>query len=113
MHGGLALASSLSALGNMGLLLFFLRKKIGRFGGKAITVAGAKAAVASLPMALAVYWVMGFLDWSLPGHKLAKASVMTGAVGAGVLLFLVCAHLLRSEEAGEAVALFRRKVLKR
>jgi putative peptidoglycan lipid II flippase len=56
---------------------------------------------------------MGLIDWSLPGHKLVKAVVMSGAVGAGALLFLLCAHLLRSGEAGEAVALFRRKVLKR
>jgi putative peptidoglycan lipid II flippase len=113
LHGGLALASSLSALGNMALLLYFLRRKIGRFGGRGITVAGLKAAVASLPMALAVQWGMGLIDWSLPGQKLVKAAVMSGTVGAGALLFLLCAHLLRSEEAGEAVALFRRKVLKR
>ncbi len=113
LHGGLALASSLSSLCNMAMLLYMLRRKIGRFGGRAITVAGLKAVAASLPMALVVHLGMGLTDWSLPGHKLVKAAVMTGAVGTGSLLFLFCAYLLRSEEAGEAVALFRRKVLKR
>ncbi len=112
-HGGLALASSLSALGNMILLLYFLRRKIGPFGGRGILRAGVKAAAASIPMAFAVYWAMQLTDWSQKGHKLAKGGVLVGAVGGGMVVYLVFAHLLRCEEAHEAVALFRRKVLKR
>jgi putative peptidoglycan lipid II flippase len=112
-HGGLALASSLSALGNMVLLLYFLRRKIGPFGGRGILIAGMKAAGAAIPMACAVYWAMTVLDWSQAGHKLAKGTVLLGAVGCGVAIYLVFAHLLRCEEVGEAVALFRKKVLKR
>jgi putative peptidoglycan lipid II flippase len=112
-HGGLALASSLSALGNMLLLLYFLRRKIGPFGGRGILIAGGKAAGAAIPMACAVYWAMTLLDWSQAGHKLAKGAVLGGTVGCGVAIYLVFAHLLRCEEVGEAVALFRRKVLKR
>jgi putative peptidoglycan lipid II flippase len=112
-HGGLALASSLSALGNMVLLIWFLRKKIGPFGGKSILAAGGKAALASIPMALAVYWFMTFTDWSRYGHKAAKALVLGGAVAAGIALYYLFALLLRCEEAHEATQLVRRKVLKR
>ncbi|ABQ27422.1 murein biosynthesis integral membrane protein MurJ [Geotalea uraniireducens] len=112
-HGGLALASTLSALGNMVLLLYFLRKKIGPFGGRGIFLAGGKAAVASIPMAFAVYWAMRLADWSQQGHKLVKGGVLGGAVVVGVVIYLVFAHLLRCEEAHEAVMLFRRRVLKR
>ena len=58
LHGGLALASSLSALCNMAMLLYFLRKKIGPFGGRGIFMAGLKATLASVPMAMLVFWSM-------------------------------------------------------
>ena len=112
-HGGLALASSLSALGNMVLLLYYLREKIGPFGGRGILIAGAKAFAASVPMTIAVYWAIRFLDWSKLGHKLEKGAVLGMGIVAGVLIYLVFAHILRCEEANEAVKLFRRKVLKR
>jgi len=112
-HGGLALASSLSALGNMLLLLWFLRKKIGPFGGRAISIAGVKGIVASIPMALAVYWIMRLIDWSPTGRRLLKGSVLGAAVLTGMAIFLVSAHLLRCEEARDVIGLVRRKLLKK
>lgn len=109
LHGGLALATTLSALANMAMLLWLLRRKIGRFGGRGITVAGIKALVASLPMALFVRWVVGMTDWSVNGHKLMKAGVLGAAVGGGIVIFLICAHLCRCEEAHEAAALVKKK----
>ncbi len=113
LHGGLALATTLSSLCNLVLLVHFLRKKVGPFGGRGVALAGVKALFASLPMVAVVYWAMGLVDWSLSGHKLVKAAALGGAVAAGIGVFLLVAHLLRSEEAGEAIGLFRRKVMKR
>lgn len=111
-HGGLALASSLSALGNMGLLLWFLRKKIGPFGGRAMALSGARGVAASIPMAAAVYWIMRLIDWSQPGGKLVKGGVLGGAVLAGMAIFLATAHLLACDEARDAVRLIRKKVFR-
>jgi putative peptidoglycan lipid II flippase len=113
LHAGLALASSLSALCNMALLLYLLRKKIGPFGGRGIFLAGAKAALASVPMALFVAWAMRLTDWTLGGHKTVKALTLLGGIGAGAVIFLIVAHLVRCEETHDAVDLFRRKVLKK
>jgi putative peptidoglycan lipid II flippase len=112
-HGGLALASSLSALGNMLLLLWFLRRKIGRFGGRAILVSGGKGVLASVPMAAVVYWIVRLIDWSHAGHKLLKGGVLGGAVLAGMAIFLFGAHLLACEEARDLLGLLRKKVLRR
>ncbi len=112
LHGGLALATTLSALFNMGLLLYFLRRKIGAFGGRRILPAGFRILLASLPMAVAVHWGMGLIDWSVPGEKILKGSVMAGSVAAGVTIFLICAHLLRCEEAGKAMEMIRRRFAK-
>lgn len=108
-HGGLALASSLAALGNMGLLLFFLRRKVGPFGGRRIFASGFKAFVASIPMAFAVRWGMGFADWAVVGGKLMKACVLMGSIGLGVAIFMVVAHGLRCDEARELVNQLRRR----
>jgi len=112
-HAGLALASSLSALGNMLLLLFFLRKKLGAFGGRGIALAGVKGIVASIPMAAAVYWIMRLIDWSQAGAKVVKAGVMGGAVLTGMVIFLGAAQLLGCEEARDVVGLIKKKLLRK
>jgi len=112
-HGGLALASSLSALGNMSLLLWLLRKKIGPFGGRAIAVSGLKGLIASLPMSAVVYGVLLLGDWSRVGGKLVKGSVLGAAVLVGIATFLAAAHLLGCEEARDVTALLKRKLARR
>ncbi|HBA88748.1 MAG TPA: murein biosynthesis integral membrane protein MurJ [Geobacter sp.] len=113
LHGGLALASSLSALGNMLLLLWFLRKKVGPFGGRAILFSGVKGVLASVPMAVVVYLIMRLIDWSPAGERLLKGGVLGAGILAGMAVFLVAAHLLRCEEARDAVGLFKKKVLRK
>ena len=112
LHGGLALASSLSSLCNLLLLVWLLRRKIGPFGGRTIMISGVKALAASLPMAAAVSWGMTLIDWSVSGQKLLKTAVLGGTIGAGIVIFMLFAHLLRCDEAREAVRLVRKKVLK-
>jgi putative peptidoglycan lipid II flippase len=106
-HGGLALASSLSALGNLLLLGYYLRRKIGPFGGRAIGLAGGKALLASLPMAAVVSLIVRQLNWASQGEKLLKSAVMAGAVGVGVGCYLLAAHLLKSEETKDLLRLVR------
>ena len=112
-HGGLALASSISALGNMALLIYFLRKKIGPFGGKDIFQSAGKGLLASLPMSFAVYWAMTLIDWSQYGHNLVKTFVLGGAVSVGIFIYFISAHLLRCQEAQQAATLLRRKLLRK
>ena len=112
LHGGLALATTLSALFNMLLLLYFLRKKIGPFGGRKIVLAGLRILLATLPMSLVVYLGMQSLDWSQPGEKLLKGGVLAVTVGAGILVFLLFAHLFRCEETARVSEIIRRKFRK-
>jgi putative peptidoglycan lipid II flippase len=108
-HGGLALATTISALGNMLMLLWFLRRKIGPFGGRGIVACGLKSLAAAVPMAVVVRYVCGLADWSLRGHKTGKALVLGGAIAAGVVIYGLCVRLLRSDEALEVTAQLRRK----
>ena len=113
LHGGLALATTLSAAGNMALLFFLLRRKIGPFGGGRILGSGLKTLLASVPMGFLVQYGIRLTDWSLSGQKAVKAGVLGGSIGVGVILFILTAHLLRCEEVREAGELFRRKFRKR
>jgi putative peptidoglycan lipid II flippase len=109
LHGGLALATTLSSFCNMMLLLWFLRRKIGPFGGRRITVTTVKALFASLPMALVVAWGIRLIDWSRPGEKLLKGCALFSSIAAGIGVFLLCAHLLRCEETGRAMSMVRER----
>jgi len=112
-HGGLALASTLSALCNLVLLLWFIRRKVGAFGARSVGAAALKGVVASVPMGVAVYLILGLVDWSRPGAKLVKGAVLGGGVAAGIALFFAAAHLLGCEEARDALALVKRKLMRK
>jgi putative peptidoglycan lipid II flippase len=109
-HGGLALATTLSALGNMLMLLWFLTRKVGSFGGRGIMVTGLKSLVATVPMTAAVLFACTFADWSLAGHKMLKSAVLGGAILSGTCIYMLAARLLRSEEVFAAVSMLRKKM---
>jgi len=110
LHGGLALASSLSALANMLLLFWLLRRKTGLLGGRRIMRTALTALVASLPAGTAAWWVVGLVDWPQDGQKLVKA----GGLGLAVLLAVGCyslvMYLFRSEEMLEFGTIIKRKL---
>jgi putative peptidoglycan lipid II flippase len=109
LHGGLALATTLSAFFNMLLLLYYLRKKIGPFGGRKIVISGLKILLATLPMSLVVYFCTLSLDWSIQGQKLLKSGTLAFSVFAGMLVFLFFAQLLRCEETAKVTEIIRRR----
>ena len=109
-HGGLALATTLSAFCNMLMLLWLLRRKIGSFNGKSIILTALKSSAASIPMAVSVWYSCSFIDWSQAGHKMLKGSVLGGSIICGSALYVLVVKLLRSEEALEALSLLRRKL---
>lgn len=111
-HGGLALATTLSAFCNMLLLLWLLRRKIGSFGGNSILLTALKSTAASIPMAAAVWYGCSFVNWSQAGHKMLKGSVLGGSIACGVAIYILTVKLLRSEEVLEAVSMLRRKLKK-
>ena len=109
-HGGLALATTLSACCNMLLLLWFLRRKIGPFGGRRIMITALKSSIAASFMAIVAYYVSHLTDWSLMGRSPVKVLVLGGAIAAGMTVYALIVRLLRSEEALELVAIVRVKL---
>ncbi len=109
-HGGLALASSLSALANMLLLFWLLRRKTGLLGGRRMLRTALSASAASLPMGLVAWWMAGLLDWSQSGQKLLKAAGLSAVVLSALLIYGLFSRLFRSEEAAEFLGLVKKKL---
>ncbi|HIJ80855.1 MAG TPA: murein biosynthesis integral membrane protein MurJ [Desulfuromonadales bacterium] len=108
-HGGLALATTLSAFGNMLMLFFILRRRIGSFSCSGIYMSGLKALAASLPMGALSWLACSSYDWSRIGCKTEKSALLGVVVVFSILLYFLAARLLRSEEATALFNMLRRK----
>jgi putative peptidoglycan lipid II flippase len=108
-HGGLALANSLAAALNIGLLTVQLRKKIGRMDGKRIMRSLLKIIPASIAMGMIGWWVSIQPEWDLGGHNLYKAGLLVGGLTVSVLFYVMVMLLLRSEELKFMWEIVRRK----
>jgi putative peptidoglycan lipid II flippase len=108
--GGLALATALSSILNVGLLLRLLTKKIGGVFGPGLAVSLAKSCIASLAMGVVTYWCKGWVfDWAGPLGGVAKIYNVGIPVAAGVASYAFFSVLLRSRELKLAWASVRRR----
>lgn len=108
-QGGIALAGSLSAVMNVGLLYWVLRGRIGLLGTRALARSLSRTVVASAVMAgvVLVPTAAGFFE---EVQGLALALRLVPVIIAAILAFIVAARWMRSEELNEFVRLVRRKV---
>jgi putative peptidoglycan lipid II flippase len=109
-YRGLALGTAIAANLNAGLLLFFLARRLGGLDGARVWRALGKITVASVVMAVAVYYVqLGLHAW-LPKPAILPGVVrILGSIGAGLLVLAGAAHVLHISEFREAT----RRVLSR
>lgn len=98
-HRGLALGTAIAALLNAGLLLWMLRARLGGIEEKRLVTAVTKISVASMAMALASYFVERLLHIPFDGSTLATQAIRVfGAIGTGMAVLGLAAHVLRIEE---------------
>ena len=97
-HGGLALATSLSAMLNIGLLTLELRKKIGRMDGRRILTSLLRILPASAAMGAIGWWVSRNPVWEMRGNGLYKSELLAGTMAGSALFYVVMMWALRSEE---------------
>ncbi|MCL2760406.1 MAG: murein biosynthesis integral membrane protein MurJ [Desulfuromonadales bacterium] len=109
LHGGLALASSLSAFANMLLLLYMLRRKIGRLGIRKMISSVWKSVLAGLPAGLVAYLIVNLYDWSQTGAKFHKGFVLGSGIMAAIIIYIALSLLLKSEEAVALIKFIRNK----
>ena len=98
-HGGLALAFSITSILNMLIALFILRKKLGGVDGLRLISTFVRAVIGSLVMGAAVYYTSHYLGLMVnTGRTLGRFIQTFGAIGVGVVVYLIASIVLRMEE---------------
>ena len=103
--GGLALATSISAIFCTGLLFISFRKKTGSFGMKGITISSVKILCASLVMGLAARVSYA----ALLEHASANLSLI-GAIVIGAVVYFVMIYFMRIEEVDSMIGAVKVKL---
>ncbi len=96
--GGLALATSVAAMLNLGLLTVMLRKKIGRMDGGRILGALIRIIPASAAMGCIGLWIASHPIWNGPGRLFAKAGLLGSGILGCVVFYLILMRLFGSKE---------------
>jgi putative peptidoglycan lipid II flippase len=106
-HGGLALATSLSSMLNVFLLLWALRTKIGALNLKKIIESVLKSVVCSCIMGGCLWWMLGALDMTGAHNTLSLLGQLSLLVAVGLGVYVLCAAILRCRELNDILVMFQ------
>lgn len=109
-HGGLAFATSISAVFNMILLLYVLRRRLGHIDGKRIFATSFKSLVASVVMGLVVWAWSAWLTKLVGLGTLASILVLLTGTFIGSTIFAALAKLMGMEEFNQVWQMAQKKL---
>jgi putative peptidoglycan lipid II flippase len=111
LHNGLALATALSSMVNLGILVYMLRKKLGVIRWRKILASGLKTLAASAAMAVCVTLARQLLDSGrLPAAGYGLPLTVCILIGVGIAAFCSAAFVLKIPEWQTAVGFVKRSV---
>ncbi|SCI76621.1 integral membrane protein MviN [uncultured Clostridium sp.] len=109
-HGGLALATSLSAIICILLLFVSLKKKIGYYGQDKIKDTFFKALIASLAMGVDTYLVYKFFAGILGLGFIQEAISLGVSVASGAIVYAILVKVFKVEEIDMLIAMVKKKL---
>jgi putative peptidoglycan lipid II flippase len=107
-HGGLALATSLASMLNLGLLVKALRTKLGMLGLKTIMTSVYKTTICSAFMGAAVWAAALVIIPSEGGSMMGLFFGLLGSIIVGLVLYGSFSMLLKSRELEQVMAIARK-----
>jgi putative peptidoglycan lipid II flippase len=108
-NGSPALASSLCAYMNFGLLFSIFRGRYGRLGARGVARSLAKTAACTVAMGAVAFEALSiWRNWAGPLHVAAQVGLLAIMILAAIAVYLGLARLLRCEELGEFLLLLGR-----
>ena len=96
-HAGLTLALSISSSAQVILLIFLLRKKIGKIGLTTLVKSSVKFIIAAAFMLAACLAIVSRLDW-FSASAMSRCIYLAITIVAGISIYTVCCFLLKVEE---------------
>ena len=112
-HGGLALATSLASILNLGLLVRALKVQLGALGWKSIARSFCRTLLSALAMGVAV-WAAGLI--LVPVQNITLAGLLGGIVGCitiGICSYGCVSYILKSSELHVVLAEVRKGIGRR
>jgi putative peptidoglycan lipid II flippase len=103
-----ALASSLAAYFNFGLLFYIFRGRYGALGARGIISSIVKMMICAAAMAGACFVALRFSDFANVGHVLSQAGLLAAMIVGSVVVYFGLAWILRCEELPELFLMLRR-----
>jgi putative peptidoglycan lipid II flippase len=110
MHGGLALATSLSSMLNLFLLLRKLGPKLGGIDIRKNIQSLLRIFLCSLPMGLVAYLICSIGHWSATGNVGEKILILSSGIVIGIGIYLTCSYWVKNEEMVFLLNIVRRKM---
>jgi putative peptidoglycan lipid II flippase len=105
-HGGLALAVSISAACQLGMLLWKLTPRLGGIHWRGMFGSAPKALLASVGMGVLCWAIVRGISWTGEAPLLLRMGVMGGGIVAGVLFYGIVLKVLRVRELQDLLAAF-------
>ncbi|CEP90993.1 virulence factor MviN [[Clostridium] sordellii] len=109
-HGGLALATSLSAIICILLLFGSLKKKIGYYGQDKIKSTFLKSLISSLIMGVVTYFIYKFLSGMLGLGFIQEAVSLGVSVAIGAIVYAILVVALKVEEIDMLIDMIKKKI---
>ena len=97
-HGGLALATSLASILNLGLLVHALRSKLGSLGGRSIMRSAYRALLSAGFMGVVVWGTFSVFIPSEGGEVVELLLGLAGSILTGLMIYGLCSYLIKSPE---------------
>ena len=97
-HGGLALATSLSAIFNFVTLIVLLRKKLGRMDTKRIAYSHLKVILGTLCIIPSALYISRLFVWNSSGNWTEKSGLLVISIIASIIIYVITQAILKSEE---------------
>jgi putative peptidoglycan lipid II flippase len=109
-HKGLALATSLSAVFNVFILSFVLRKRIGKFLDRSFYISIFKIILSAVVMVGAILLIDYFMPWDTSAGFKTRLIYLITAIFAGAGVFFISAYLLKSQEIHALINMIKRRL---
>ena len=97
-HAGLALATALAAMLNVGILVAVLNRRLGGVDWVSVRRSSLRVLAASVPVILSCLWISGLEVWMRPEEWIAKTVMLVVGIGLSITGYVGVHALLRSEE---------------